>query len=110
MSTDRLELADRPERVEPADRECRERSVGRLEDDVVVEPVMVEGLEDPVLLDGQPRRGERRAMDLDPGRDLIRPTDRAQDVVVRHAWWVELDVERLNVLGQGRVGRRPTAV
>ena len=48
-------------------------------------------------------------MDLDPGGDVLGPAERAQDVAVGDARRVQLDVERLEVLRQDDVRRRPAA-
>ena len=83
VGADRLELADAGDRIPPGDRERGERPVRRLDDEVVLEPVVGERDQSLVLLGRQAGRGERRAMDLDPGADLLRPAQAAGDVAVR---------------------------
>ena len=49
-------------------------------------------------------------MDLDPGRDVLGAAQRAEEVAIGDARRIQLEVERLEVLGQGDVGRRPAEV
>ena len=80
MRADRLELADPRVRVPPRHRERGEAAVRRFDDEVVLEPVVGETEQPLVLRNVQPRRRERRAVDLDASRHLAWSGQRADPV------------------------------
>ena len=69
--------------IPPGHRERRQRPVRRLDDEVVVEPVVRERRQPLVLLGGHARWGEGGAMRRHPRLHLVRPADRPQAVARR---------------------------
>ena len=105
VGPDRLELADLADRVPPGQGEGRERAVGRLHDEIVLEAVVRAGRQTLVLVEGQARRRERRSVDVDASLGLGRAGDVA-DRVARPARRAPRAPRRRDATATGTAGGR----